>query len=320
MNRFCFLIRLPVHPSPNSATLYTDLQKIHIVARVRAIKNPLKPVEERRVINAGFWSNAAEPRDLYRERVRIAKSTQRIMKINKVKTWNARPATMMLSPVSGDLLEWAAADAKPPPAACRRRDMRSHGMNCSTISLCLKGWMRMARAYNSSISLRTNPWIFRSKCIHDSSQAQIDPSSYEGWRNGQTNYLHEKSILFPLILPTHYTTRISDDFKYDTNAQGECERRCSTSECICENKSEEWDAKKSEKNRICADWYTIEIIWCRNGTGIDCTTRICIEFISRKKRKEGIHGADGLSWYNDGRPRKKTRGNEQVKGWKGWKA
>lgn len=47
----------------------------------------------------------------------------------RVRTWNARPATMMLSPVSGLLFECEAVLASPPPAAWRRRDIRSQGMN-----------------------------------------------------------------------------------------------------------------------------------------------------------------------------------------------
>lgn len=52
------------------------------------------------------------------------------MKASKVKTWKARPAIMMLSPVVVDLPVWKAAEARPPPAACRIREMMSQGMNC----------------------------------------------------------------------------------------------------------------------------------------------------------------------------------------------
>ena len=59
----------------------------------------------------------------------MAKSMQRAMKMARVKTWKAKPATMMLSPVSGLLFWCVAVEAIPPPAACRRRLRRSHGMN-----------------------------------------------------------------------------------------------------------------------------------------------------------------------------------------------
>jgi hypothetical protein len=46
-----------------------------------------------------------------------------------VKTWKARPATMMLSPVLTLLFWWEATEAMPPPVACNRREKKSQGMN-----------------------------------------------------------------------------------------------------------------------------------------------------------------------------------------------
>ena len=54
-------------------------------------------------MKSGFWSNAELPRVLCRRSVLMAKSVQRTMKMSRVKTWNDNPATMMLSPLTGDL-------------------------------------------------------------------------------------------------------------------------------------------------------------------------------------------------------------------------
>lgn len=52
----------------------------------------------------------------------------------RVKTWKASPVIMRAFPVAGDLFECAAPDARPPPAAWRRSETRSHGMNYSLVS------------------------------------------------------------------------------------------------------------------------------------------------------------------------------------------
>lgn len=62
----------------------------------------------------------------------IAKSAQRSIKIRRVKTWKARPATIMLSPMLGGLFWCVSEDAIPPPAACNSSDIKSQGMNYPT--------------------------------------------------------------------------------------------------------------------------------------------------------------------------------------------
>lgn len=51
------------------------------------------------------------------------------MKMPRVRTWKESPATIILSPITGDLFWWEADEARPPPAAWRRRETKSHGMN-----------------------------------------------------------------------------------------------------------------------------------------------------------------------------------------------
>lgn len=87
-------------------------------------------IQELRIaISAGSWSSAAEPRVRRRRKVLIRKSMDRSMNTKSVKTWKARPAIMMLSPVSVDSPVWKAEEARPPPAAWRIRETMSQGMN-----------------------------------------------------------------------------------------------------------------------------------------------------------------------------------------------
>ncbi|KAA8568101.1 hypothetical protein EYC84_008507 [Monilinia fructicola] len=52
--------------------------------------------------------------------------------------------------------------------------------------------------------------------------------------------------------------------------------------------------KRARKGRICTDRYTVKIIGCRYGTGINCAFRKAIDFVSREKWEKGAHGGDIL--------------------------
>ncbi len=73
-------------------------------------------------------SSAAFPMSLVRLSVRIVKSMHRQMNTASVKTWNARPVTMIWSPTSGLLFALLVAEVMPPPAAWSRREITSQGM------------------------------------------------------------------------------------------------------------------------------------------------------------------------------------------------
>jgi hypothetical protein len=60
------------------------------------------------------------------------------MKIRRVKTWKARPATMILSPVLTLLFWWEATDAMPPPVAWSNKEKKSQGMNWREMGLASK--------------------------------------------------------------------------------------------------------------------------------------------------------------------------------------
>lgn len=130
MNRYCLNVIGPVQPWLSSATLYAQRHRTNTIARARATVKPLKCHESRMRFRAGSCgSTAAAPSWRFLRRKRTMKSAHRPMNTTRVKTWNAKPAIMMLSPVVSDSLSWRAMDAIIPPAAWRTNDRISQGIN-----------------------------------------------------------------------------------------------------------------------------------------------------------------------------------------------
>lgn len=138
------------------------------------------------------------------------------MKAKRVTTWNARPAIMMSFPSLGSSRAWDLAEAMPPPAAWRSREMTSQGMNCKELGwlICRDGknqWPRVT--YNSGIPFWRDARVLCSECTNDAAQAEIDASRHKCRCDCQADNLHQKPVLTPLVLPTHDPAYISQHLK-----------------------------------------------------------------------------------------------------------
>lgn len=122
-----FLINSPSHPCDSSMTRYMLRIKMHIVATANAAKNPLNLIDARSLVWLASRASSAPTWRVLRI-VMMAKSVHNRMKTAKVITWKASPATMIWSPLSGDLWLLEATLAMPPPIAWSTRDIMSHGI------------------------------------------------------------------------------------------------------------------------------------------------------------------------------------------------
>lgn len=147
---------------------------------------------------------------------------------------------MTLSPVvrnSRGPLFWMATEAMAPPMPWRTIETMSQGMNYSqhgkflSLSVSLASLVSFAFSsyplnlcrywrgrgmkltsdgtHNSCIPPRRQPRMFLAVHNDNPSQTQINPRRKESRRDSQTNKLHNKPILSPLILPAHYSSSIS---------------------------------------------------------------------------------------------------------------
>lgn len=147
----------------------------------------------------------------------------------------------------------------PPPVACSKREKKSQGMNCGRGELLSR--IRIWRsAYNTSVGLRANARILRTKCINNSSQAKVDPSGHESRRDCQAHNLHQETCLTPLVLMTLDPPNIANDFEDDSGKHGEVKSECSAGESIGCEKSDKGDGKECEESGIGRERNSIVIV------------------------------------------------------------
>lgn len=97
---------------------------MQMVATARAAMKPLKRRERRRW---ACWGSSSRPL----VRTRQAYSAQRTMKMDRVRTCEASPASMMLVPMAGSSWFWLLTEAMPPPAPCSTSETKSQATkNC----------------------------------------------------------------------------------------------------------------------------------------------------------------------------------------------
>jgi hypothetical protein len=114
------LIRRLFHPPPNSITLYTHLVKITMPLTVNATKKPRNLPLALNFLYSGVFQ-------LGYLLTLSKKSMQAIPNKIRDTIWKIRPASMRWFP-SSMVLCFVAAEATPPPAPCRDREMISQAM------------------------------------------------------------------------------------------------------------------------------------------------------------------------------------------------
>lgn len=139
MNNASLFAKAPPKPPESSTTRYTDRIKIAIVDTAKAKQDVSLSLQLRLsttgTCDAPYLNARNAPRHLSSAKASSlgacttchANSRQRYMNKAKLRTWKARPATMMRTPTS-ELALLAAVDAMPPPIDCRSNDAKSQLM------------------------------------------------------------------------------------------------------------------------------------------------------------------------------------------------